>query len=82
MYSLTFFNQIRKKNKIPSGTVQEHEATSNIIFNLSQMGISLSEASSIELDTYFELLDLYGESMSAKPKNRMASQMDIERFLL
>ena len=46
------------------------------------MGISLSEASFIEVDTYFELLDLYSESMSRKPNSRMATQTDIDRFLL
>ena len=46
------------------------------------MGISLSEASFIQLDTYFELLDLFSKQMSGKPSNRMASQLDMDKFLL
>lgn len=82
MFSLVFFNPTRNKSQIPSRVIQSHEATSNIIFNLSQMGISLFEASFIQLDTYFELLDLYSKQMSGKPSNRMATQSDIDKFLL
>lgn len=57
--------------------------TSNIIFNLSQMGISLSDAFLIEIDTYFELVDLFMESMGrSESSSREATQSDIDNFLL
>lgn len=77
-----YFKKAQKKQSTNNNSIQKHEATSNIIFNLSQMGLSLKEAEMIEIDTYFELLDLYQESMSPKPSSRMASQNDIDRFLL
>lgn len=45
------------------------------------MGISLKDAFFIEIDTYFELLDLYKESLGEKSSKR-ATQKDIDRFLL
>lgn len=65
---------------IPNGGARSHEATSNIIFNLSQMGISLNDSRFIELDTYFELLDLYRKSNGGN-STREATQADIDRFL-
>lgn len=59
-----------------------HEATSNIIFNLAQMGIPLRDACFIEIDTYFELLDLFKKSMGDHSSSRMATQSDIDSFLL
>lgn len=47
------------------------------------MGISLGDAYFIELDTYFELVDLFQESMGgSRPMSREASQSDIDSFLL
>ena len=59
-----------------------HEATSNIIFNLAQMGIPLRDACFIEIDTYFELVDLFKESMGTSEGRRNATQSDIDNFLL
>ena len=60
-----------------------HTPTSNIIFNLSQMGISIRDACFIEIDTYFELLDLYDSSMNGENNGpKMATQADIDNFLL
>ena len=59
-----------------------HEATSNIIFNLAQMGIPLRDACFIEIDTYFELVDLFKESMGHVEGHRNATQSDIDNFLL
>ncbi len=46
------------------------------------MGISLQDAFLIEVDTYFELLDLFQESMGHDGRARNASQSDIDNFLL
>ena len=66
----------------PQSKSSRHKPTSNIIFNLAQMGISLRDAEFIEIDTYFELLDLFRESMSGEKKPRPATQEDIDEFLL
>lgn len=82
MRFLVSFKVMGKNQQIPSELVSKHQATSNIIFNLTQMGISLRDACFIEIDTYFELLELYRESMSGEPSSRMATQIDIDKFLL
>ena len=47
------------------------------------MGISLRDACFIEIDTYFELLDLYRNSMNVDGSSvREATQSDIDSFLL
>lgn len=46
------------------------------------MGISLKDAFFIEIDTYFELLDLFRKSMSEQSGIRKATQADIDKFLL
>lgn len=43
------------------------------------MGISIRDAFFIELDTYFELLDLFN---GANSEEREASQGDIDKFLM
>lgn len=58
-----------------------HQPTSNIIFNLAQMGIPIRDAFFIEIDTYFELLDLFKESMGGSSGSRRATQADIDKFL-
>lgn len=68
-------------HSIPS-TKARHEATSNIIFNLAQMGIPIRDAYFIEIDTYFELVDLFKESMGHVEGHRNATQSDIDNFLL
>ena len=53
------------------------------------MGISLSDAFLIEIDTYFELVDLFMESMGRSEsssreatQSEEATQSDIDNFLL
>lgn len=73
----------RTKATFPqSNSVSAHKPTSNIIFNLAQMGIGIRDAEFIEIDTYFELLDLFRNSMSGENAPRMATQADIDAFLL
>lgn len=46
------------------------------------MGISIRDAYFIEIDTYFELVDLFKKSMSGKDLGREATQQDIDSFLM
>ena len=46
------------------------------------MGISLRDACFIEIDTYFELLEMYKESMDKEKGPKPATQSDIDNFLL
>lgn len=45
------------------------------------MGIPLKDAFFIEIDTYFELLDLFRESFGGTDGPRKATQADIDKFL-
>jgi len=82
---LAHYLLVRKRGlvlqSIPSNR-SRHEATSNIIYNLSQMGISIRDAYFIEIDTYFELVDLYKKSMSSVEGTREATQSEIDSFLM
>ncbi len=46
------------------------------------MGISLGDAKFIEIDTYFELMDISNEAAKSDSKPKTASQADIDNFLL
>lgn len=46
------------------------------------MGIPIRDAYFIEIDTYFELVDLFKESMGHAEGHRNATQSDIDNFLL
>ena len=46
------------------------------------MGISVRDAYFIEIDTYFELVDLYKKSMSSVEGTREATQSEIDSFLM
>jgi hypothetical protein len=83
VYLVYSFQGQNKKTKVPEKIKRKHQATSNIIFNLSQMGISLADAFLIEIDTYFELVDLFMKSMGrSESSSREATQTDIDNFLL
>lgn len=72
----------RGKTSRPPSEGPNHQPTSNIIFNLAQMGISIKDAFFIEIDTYFELLDLFRESIGGgRGGPRRATQADIDKFL-
>lgn len=73
-------HQKETQSNIPSAG-PNHQPTSNIIFNLAQMGIPLKDAFFIEIDTYFELLDLFRESFNGGSGPRRATQADIDKFL-
>ena len=47
------------------------------------MGISIRDACFIEIDTYFELVDLFNNAASdSSNKTRVATQADIDMFLM
>lgn len=46
------------------------------------MGISLKDTDLIEIDTYFELIDLFRASISPHSTQRAATQGDIDAFLV
>lgn len=46
------------------------------------MGVSLRDAFLIEIDTYFELVDLYTSQFKKDGGSREATQADIDSFLL
>ena len=71
-----------RKAKHPQNPTH-HAPTSNIISNLAQMGASITDAHLIEICIYFELTDLFSESMpSSNHGPRQATQKDIDNFLL
>lgn len=72
----------QKESPLLPNVEESHESTSNIIFNLAQMGIQIKDAFFIEIDTYFELLDLFRKSMGEQSRTRKATQADIDKFLL
>ncbi len=74
--------EVGRKVKHPQKNTT-HTPTSNVIYNLAQMGIAISDAHFIEIDTYFELIDLFNESLNQIDNGpRMATQSDIDNFLL
>lgn len=56
--------------------------TSNIIFNLAHLGISIEDSKYFDLTTYFELVQLEMKVISGKDSGRRASQSDIDAFLI
>ena len=70
----------------PSHSLNEDEidsnATANIIFNLSHLGISLRDSKYFDIQTYLELLELEMKVINGKNETRKATQQDIDLFLL
>jgi hypothetical protein len=60
----------------------EFGATSNIIFNLAHLGISVEDSKYFDLTTYFELVQLEMKVISRDGGSKRASQADIDRFLI
>jgi hypothetical protein len=60
----------------------EFGATSNIIFNLAHLGLSIEDSKYFDLSTYFELVQLEMNVISGKDSGRRASQSDIDAFLI
>ncbi|MFH5880882.1 hypothetical protein [Liberiplasma polymorphum] len=52
-----------------------------MIFNLAHLNLSIEDSKYIDLETYFELIELEVETFS-KSDVRYGSQVDIDRFFL
>jgi hypothetical protein len=68
----------------PSKTskVNEDNITANIIFNLAHLGISIEDTKTFDLNTYFEIVELEMNVISGKKSTKIATQSDIDKFLL
>lgn len=60
----------------------EFGATSNIIFNLAHLGLSIEDSKYFDITTYFELVQLEMKVISGNSGVKIASQADIDRFLI
>ena len=56
--------------------------TANIIFNLAHLGLSIEDAKTFDLDTYFEIVELEMNVINGKQSTQKAKQSDIDKFLL
>jgi len=56
--------------------------TANIIFNLAHLGLSIEDAKTFDLDTYFEIVELEMNVINGKQSTKKAKQSDIDKFLL
>jgi len=60
----------------------EFGATSNIIFNLAHLGLSIEDSKQFDLTIYFELVELEMKVLQGNGTDRKASQSDIDAYLL
>lgn len=76
--------RFRKAHPQPtSENNQEIEnVTANIIFNLAHLGISIEDSKHYDLETYFEIVRLEMKVISGKLSTKVATQSDIDKFLL
>lgn len=56
--------------------------TANIIFNLAYLGISIEDSKHFDLETYFEIVGLEMKVIKGNQSNKVATQSDIDKFLL
>ena len=56
--------------------------TANIIFNLAHLGISIADTKTFDLDTYFEIVQLEMNVIKGNQSSKIATQNDIDKFLL
>ena len=56
--------------------------TANIIFNLAHLGISIEDSKHFDLETYFEIVGLEMKVIKGNQSNKVATQSDIDKFLL
>lgn len=75
--------QISYPSKESSVDEDNHNPTSNIIYNLAQLGIPLRDAELFDIGTYLEILDIHKGMTDVKGvRSRKATQEDIDLFLL
>ena len=82
--SETCSERFRKGNRPPHSSKDESGvgATANIIFNLAHLGISIEDAKYFDLQTYFELVELEMKIITNEKGSRLATQSDIDAYLL
>ena len=56
--------------------------TANIIFNLAHLGLSIEDTKTFDLITYFEIIELEMNVISRNKTTRIATQKDIDQFLI
>jgi len=50
--------------------------------NLATLGISIKDSEFIDIETYFEIVDLHLKTIDYDNQSRRATQSDIDKFLL
>lgn len=60
----------------------EQSITANIIFNLGHLGLKVTDAKYMSLDTYFEIVELELKTLEKNNDTKRATQKDIDSFLL
>lgn len=67
----------------PHNDKPSHSVTSNIVYNLAQLGISIRDAELFDIATYKEIVEIAKEQMEGICGSpRKATQSDIDKFLL
>ena len=56
--------------------------TANIIFNLAHLGLSIEDTKYLDIETYFELVNLELKTLDNSDTSKKATQTDIDSFLI
>jgi hypothetical protein len=70
------------QHPVQSQSNDDVNITANIIFNLAHLGLSIEDAKTFDLDTYFEIVELEMNVINGKQSTKKAKQSDIDKFLL
>jgi hypothetical protein len=70
------------QHPVQSQSNDDINITANIIFNLAHLGLSIEDAKTFDLDTYFEIVELEMNVINGKQSTKKAKQSDIDKFLL
>jgi len=70
------------QHPVQSQSNDDVNITANIIFNLAHLGLSIEDAKTFDLDTYFEIVELEMNVINGKQSTQKAKQSDIDKFLL
>ena len=81
MKCLVPFKKDQQARGVPNNSDSQN-ITANIIFNLAHLGLSIEDTKTFDLNTYFEIIELEMNVISGNKTTRIATQKDIDRFLL
>lgn len=70
------------QHPVQSQSNDDVNITANIIFNLAHLGLSITDAKTFDLDTYFEIVELEMNVINGKQSTRRGNQKDIDAFLV